>query len=182
MLERNQHRSTWFATSDRPTSSRGQLLGLASSSPHSHVPSPAPSSHSSATHVVRRSFSTPGFFDGRTSASRHPRHWKPSHHLKHPYDPPYAHKRSRSEPRRSSPPFQMSFYSWWRLKRLLSRPLPWILILVLASIGWWGKGASRGFQAPDVQQRLRTFFPSEHTKDLQFFPASNHKIHVCDAE
>ncbi|KAI9654287.1 MAG: hypothetical protein M1831_005452 [Alyxoria varia] len=70
----------------------------------------------------------------------------------------------------------MGSYSWWRLKRLLSRPLPWILALVFVAFTWWGAGATQGVR-PHVQQRLRNIFPSEYTKDLQFIPASNPKIH-----
>ena len=90
----------------------------------------------------------------------------------------YARAEKRRPRRRgSSPPRPMGSYSWWRLKRLLSRPLPWILALVFVAFTWWGAGATQGFR-PHVQQRLRNIFPSEYTKDLQFIPASNPKIHV----
>lgn len=71
-------------------------------------------------------------------------------------------------------------YPWWRVKRLLTRPLIWVIIIIVGAIGWWSRGASHELQSPEVQLRLREIFPPEITKDLQFFPASNHKIHVCE--
>jgi len=69
-------------------------------------------------------------------------------------------------------------YPWWRVKRLLTRPLIWVVLFIVGAIGWWSRGASHELQSPEVQLRLREIFPPEITKDLQFFPASNHKIHV----
>ncbi|KAL9053087.1 MAG: hypothetical protein Q9162_005009 [Coniocarpon cinnabarinum] len=71
-----------------------------------------------------------------------------------------------------------SSYSWWRFKRLATRPLPWAIVIVVGLITWWSAGASTEFDSEDVQLRLRELFPPEFTRELQFFPASNRKIHV----
>ena len=72
----------------------------------------------------------------------------------------------------------MGSYNWWRLKRLATRPLPWAIVIVVGLITWWGAGASTDFDSEDMQSRLRELFPPEFTRELQFYPASNHKIHV----
>lgn len=73
-------------------------------------------------------------------------------------------------------------FPWWRLRRLLTRPLTWVAFFVIFTVAWWSRGASQELQSPEVQLRLRELFPPEITKDLNFFPASNRKIHVrCHA-
>ena len=91
---------------------------------------------------------------------------------------PYAEKQAKVFQREPPSSPLMSSYAWWRLKRLAARPLPWAIIIVIGLITWWSAGASTDFDSEDVQSRLRELFPPEFTKDLQFFPASNHKIHV----
>lgn len=94
---------------------------------------------------------------------------------------PYDHDTFFRPSRISIPslsPFFMGSHSWWRLKRVLSRPLPWISLLVVGCIIWWSSGATKELSSPEVQLKLRDLFPPEFTKDLQFLPASNHKIHV----
>ncbi len=72
-------------------------------------------------------------------------------------------------------------YSWFRTKRLLSsRPL-WFLFALLVLSLWW---FHRRLQAPDVVQWKAHHLGKQHasegrTKKLQFFPATNPKIHVC---
>lgn len=71
-------------------------------------------------------------------------------------------------------------YTWYRAKRMLgSRPL-WFLLALLALIGWWSSSRTRG---ADIVQLRANRWGKEHrsegpTKDLQFFPATNPKIHV----
>ena len=92
---------------------------------------------------------------------------------------PYAEKPSQAFLRERPPsPLMGKSYTWWRIKRLAARPLPWALIIVVGLITWWSAGATTEFDSEDVQSRLRELFPPEFTRDLQFFPASNHKIHV----
>lgn len=92
--------------------------------------------------------------------------------------PPYAVKPPIHFQHESPLSPLMGSYTWWRLKRLAARPLPWAIIIVIGLITWWSAGASTEFDSEDVQLRLRELFPPEFTRDLQFFPASNHKIHV----
>lgn len=75
-------------------------------------------------------------------------------------------------------PSFISTYNWWRIRRILARPLPWVIITLFALVIWWTNGAREELKKPEVQTKLRELFPPEITRDLQFFPASNHKIHV----
>ena len=71
-------------------------------------------------------------------------------------------------------------YSWFRTKRMLSsRPL-WFLFALLALTFWWVHGRTK---ASDVVQLNASRWEKEYssegrTKGLQFFPATNPKIHV----
>jgi len=71
-------------------------------------------------------------------------------------------------------------YSWFRTKRMLSSRPMWFLFALLVLALWW---FHRRVQSPDVVQlkahRLGKQYAYEgRTKNLQFFPASNPKIHV----
>lgn len=71
-------------------------------------------------------------------------------------------------------------YSWFRLKRMLkSKPL-WILLgLVVLTLWWLHAGWAELDMAKFDANRLgKDLFPEGRTKDLQFFPATNPKIHV----
>lgn len=68
--------------------------------------------------------------------------------------------------------------NWYKFRRLMSRPLPWVIIIILALIVWWSNGARQELDRPEVQRKLRELFPPEVTADMQFYPASNNKIHV----
>jgi len=91
--------------------------------------------------------------------------------------PPVAHAKTR----RPSP-IGINKYTLFLVRRLLSPPLLWVVVFLLTLLGWWGNagGADDGSMASKdaVQLRLRQLFPPEVTRDLQFYPASNHKIHV----
>jgi len=75
-------------------------------------------------------------------------------------------------------PTSMTPYPYWRLKRLLLRPLLWIFVLLVTLVIWWTNGGRQDVRSPEMQATLRELFPPEITRDLQFFPAANHKIHV----
>lgn len=69
-------------------------------------------------------------------------------------------------------------YAGWKIRRALSRPLVWIIIIFLALIFWWSNTLAGDLQSSEIQSRLKKYLPPEVTKNLKFFPASHHKIHV----
>lgn len=74
-------------------------------------------------------------------------------------------------------------YTWFRIKRLLSSRALWIVIALLSLVWWWSNGGREDLEAMKIKSgglgmELST---SDITKDLQFFPASNPKIHVGHA-
>lgn len=68
-------------------------------------------------------------------------------------------------------------YNWRQVKRLLSRPLVWI-IAVIVVIVWYSSDSVGDLQSPELQSRLRDLFPPQITRELRFFPASHNRIHV----
>ena len=71
-------------------------------------------------------------------------------------------------------------YSWYRIKRMLnSKPL-WFLLALLTLTVWWFHGGSDELSMAklDAKRLGKDLFPEGRTKNLQFFPASNPKIHV----
>ena len=75
----------------------------------------------------------------------------------------------------------MDSYSWYRIKRVLnSKPLWIMLALVALSLWWFHSGRDDLTMARLEAKRLgKDLFTEGITKDLQFFPATNPKIHVC---
>ena len=71
-------------------------------------------------------------------------------------------------------------YSWYRFKRLLSsKPLWFLLSLVVLTLWWFHGGRDElSLVKLDTHRLGENLFPEGITKDLQFFPASNPKIHV----
>lgn len=71
-------------------------------------------------------------------------------------------------------------YSWYRFKRLLnSKPLWFLLSLVVLTLWWFHGGRDElNLVKLDANRLGEELFPEGTTKDLQFFPASNPKIHV----
>jgi hypothetical protein len=67
-----------------------------------------------------------------------------------------------------------------RLQYLLSKRLAWFLIVFLGLMWWWGNGGKDDLEIVRVKSAgfKNELFASEITRDLQFFPASNPKIHV----
>ena len=71
-------------------------------------------------------------------------------------------------------------YSWYRTKRMLnSKPL-WFLLDMMALTIWWFHGGRDELSMArlDAKRLGKDLFPEGRTKDLQFFPANNPKIHV----
>lgn len=91
-----------------------------------------------------------------------------------PYGGP-MHFTPRNERRR-----YFETYSWYRIKRMLnSKPL-WFLLALVALIFWWFHGGRNEMSMArlDAKRFGKDLFPEGRTKDLQFFPATNPKIHV----
>lgn len=91
--------------------------------------------------------------------------------------PPVAHTRTRR-----SFPIGLNKYTLFLIRRLLSRPLLWVVVVLLTLVAWWSNTGTHNSSRERVQLRLRHLFPSEVTRDLQFYPASNHKIHVSSIQ
>jgi hypothetical protein len=80
-----------------------------------------------------------------------------------------------------SPHQQASGYRWCRARRCLGSRILWFMVAFLGLLIWWGRGGGRGdWQMVRVKSSdsKTAKFGSEVTKDLQFFPAGNPKIHV----
>lgn len=74
----------------------------------------------------------------------------------------------------------MDSYTKFRLKRMFtSRPL-WLLVILAMMTFWWFQGTSRNDNIVRLdEKRLSKDLSSDgRTKGLQFFPATNPKIHV----
>ena len=73
-------------------------------------------------------------------------------------------------------------YTLYRLKRLLTCRAFFYLLIVVGLISWWNNGWKEELDIVRVGVNELRFgnqrFEGEATKDLQFFPAANPKIHV----
>ena len=71
-------------------------------------------------------------------------------------------------------------YSWYRFKRVLnSKPLWFLLSLVVLTFWWFHGGRDElNMVKLDANRLGEGLFAEGTTKNLQFFPASNPKIHV----
>lgn len=71
-------------------------------------------------------------------------------------------------------------HAWTRVLRLLTSKVIWILAVCLGLLWWWKNGAQAEIDLMKLgSSRLpKELFAPEITQDLQFFPASNPKIHV----
>ena len=83
-------------------------------------------------------------------------------------------------PRRGDRPSRFDNYTLYRIKRYLSsKPLLFLLVLGALTF-WWSHGGSNELDL--VKLRASGFgkelFQDARTQDLQFFPATNPKIHV----
>lgn len=99
-----------------------------------------------------------------------------NHEKKLPIHEPRKHyskpSLSRAEPRSAIA------YVYWRTRRLLTRPLLWVLVILITLAIWWTGGAGPEVTTAEIHARLKDLLPPGITKDLKFFPASHHKIHV----
>lgn len=99
--------------------------------------------------------------------------------------PPTTYVRSMQfAPRRAPKSRDYGTYTKLRLGHILSsRPL-WFFLLFGALMMWWFHGGRDEMDlVRDGATKLsREFFSEERTRDLQFFPATNPKIHVSQVQ
>ena len=84
-------------------------------------------------------------------------------------------------PRRSNTASRCGRIAWLRLKRSLGSRALWLLLLLVVLMIWWLNGGSDELDAVKLGAAGlgRDFFQKGVTRDMQFFPAANPKIHVC---
>ncbi|KAL8938121.1 MAG: hypothetical protein Q9211_003365 [Gyalolechia sp. 1 TL-2023] len=68
---------------------------------------------------------------------------------------------------------------WFKLKRILSSRVTWLLLVIVLTITWWlnGGGGEIGAVKLGAAGFVKDLFQDGVTQDLQFFPPSNPKIH-----
>ena len=84
-------------------------------------------------------------------------------------------------PRRGDRPSHFDNYTFYRIRRSLSSK-PLLFLLVLAALTfWWSHGGSNELDYVKLSASGfgRELLQDARTQDLQFFPATNPKIHVC---
>lgn len=72
-------------------------------------------------------------------------------------------------------------YNWFRLGRLLSSKPIWFMLMLGVLVLWWFNGGRGEMDLVRIgaTEFGRDFFQEQRTQGLQFFPATNPKIHVC---
>src|SRR5579862_9052348 len=74
-------------------------------------------------------------------------------------------------------------YIWCRIRRCFNSKILWFTATFFGLLLWWGNGGKDGWHK--IRDSPSGFgiavFGSEIIKDLQFFPASNPKIHVSNS-
>ena len=83
-------------------------------------------------------------------------------------------------PRRGDRPSLFDNYTLYRIRRVLSsKPLLFLLVLGALTF-WWFHGGSNELDLVKLSASGlgREFFQDTRTQNLQFFPATNPKIHV----
>lgn len=91
---------------------------------------------------------------------------------------PYHTSRNASPDRERSSYFDS--YSWFRTKRRLSSKPLWFFLALLGLLIWWSRGRWKTMDLVQLQTDHigRDYIGEGPTKGLQFFPATNPKIHV----
>ena len=112
-------------------------------------------------------FATPNYSPFRSAGLRPPT----------PYGGPV-----QFNPRR--PKSSYGSYTWFRVKRVLGSKAVWIVVTLLSLLWWWSNGGRGDLEAMKEAMKVKSsgmgmdLLNSDITKGLQFFPASNPKIHV----
>ncbi len=66
-----------------------------------------------------------------------------------------------------------------RLQYLLSKRLVWFVLVFVGLIWWWGNGGKEDLEVVKMKSAgIKKGLFETMMKDLQFYPASNPKIHV----
>lgn len=83
-------------------------------------------------------------------------------------------------PRRGDRPSIFDNYTLFRIRRFLSSKPLWFLLVLSALTFWWFHGGSNELDLVKISASGfgRELFQDARTQDLQFFPATNPKIHV----
>ena len=83
-------------------------------------------------------------------------------------------------PRRGDRPSWFDNYTVYRIRRSLSSKPLWFLLVLSALTFWWFHGGSNELDLVKLSTSGlgRELFQDARTQDLQFFPATNPKIHV----
>ena len=68
----------------------------------------------------------------------------------------------------------------WVIKRILRFKIVWFIVLCILFVSWWLPGDHYDFQAlrEGAAVLRKDLFPEAQTRNMQFFPASNPKIHA----
>ena len=84
-------------------------------------------------------------------------------------------------PRRGDRPSRFDSYTLYRIKRVLSSKPLWLLFVLGALTFWWFYGSINDLELVKLSASgfRGELFQDARTQDLQFFPATNPKIHVC---
>lgn len=71
-------------------------------------------------------------------------------------------------------------YAGFRARRVLTSKILWLVLLFGALTVWWRSGGADKLDIVKLSasELGRELFPESRTRDLQFFPATNSKIHV----
>jgi hypothetical protein len=98
---------------------------------------------------------------------------------------PYSASTVQFTPRPSRTPNSVyGNYTWFRLKRWFNSRALLLALVILGLLWWWQGGPTRELKNIKVSERAFKLgnqifhLDSEATRDLQFFPAVNPKIHV----
>ena len=83
-------------------------------------------------------------------------------------------------PRRGDRPSRFDSYTAYRIRRFLSSRPMWLLLVLGVLAFWWFHGGSDELDLVKLSANgfRRELFQDARTQGLQFFPATNPKIHV----
>ena len=74
-------------------------------------------------------------------------------------------------------------YTWFRIKRALFGRALWLSLIFVGLVWWWVNGGKElekvKLRASGIGREILGGPFGRDTRDMQFFPASNPKIHVC---
>ena len=97
--------------------------------------------------------------------------------------PPTPYKEYESEEPKKRKVWAYCSYVYWRAVRLLRFRTIWVMIFCIVCLSWWFRGNDNNWdhlrqKAEDLRRGL---LPEARLRGMQFFPASNPKIHASTA-